>query len=122
MLRIAWWSREVAKRIRPSRPDVPVPTQWNGEFRGLPAGQLDTKRLSEWWATLNDPELTSLVNRAIQKNIDLRKATALVREARAGSGISEAALFPSVDVSGSLQHTRSSAQPMSNPASGAISE
>lgn len=92
------------------RPDVPVPTQWNGEFRSLPAGQLDTKRLSEWWATLNDPELTSLVNRAIQKNTDLRKAKARVREARARRGVSRAALFPSVDASGSLQHTRSSAQ------------
>jgi len=92
------------------RPDVPVPTQWNGESSGLPAGQLDTKRISEWWSTLNNPELTSLVNRAIQKNTDLRKARARVREARAHRGVSRAALFPSVDASGSLQHTRSSAQ------------
>lgn len=97
----------------PSRCTCTDPVEWR--IPRVACRTMDTKRLSEWWATLNDPELTSLVNRAIQKNIDLRKATALVREARARSGISEAALFPSVDVSGSVQHTRSSAQPMSNP-------
>ncbi len=92
------------------RPDVSLPSQWNGESSGLPSGQLDTRKLSEWWATLNDSELVSLIERAIQNNTDLRKAKARVREARARRGVSRAALFPSVNASGSVQHTRSSAQ------------
>jgi multidrug efflux system outer membrane protein len=93
------------------RPEVPVPTQWNGESGGnSPAGQLDPKRLAEWWATFNDPELTSFVQRAIQRNLDLRKAAARVREARARRGISKAELFPSVKASGSAQHSHNGAQ------------
>ncbi len=92
------------------RPDVSVPTQWNGDSCALTAGQLDTKKLSEWWTTLNDSELTNLIERAIQSNTDLRKAKSRVREARARRGISEAALFPSVNASGSVQHTHSRAQ------------
>jgi NodT family efflux transporter outer membrane factor (OMF) lipoprotein len=37
----------------------------------------------EWWKTFNDPELDSLIRRAVQGNQDLRLAEARLREARA---------------------------------------
>lgn len=90
-------------------PDIPVPTRWNREAGGNPpGGHLDNKKLAEWWTTLNDPELTSLVKRAIQRNLDLRKAAARVREARARRAVSKAELFPSVNASGSAQHSHNS--------------
>jgi NodT family efflux transporter outer membrane factor (OMF) lipoprotein len=93
------------------RPDIPIPTQWENKSGGnSSAGQLDIKMLSEWWATLNDPELTSLVKRATESNLDLHKAAARVRQARARRGISRAELFPSVIASGSAQHTHNSIQ------------
>lgn len=38
---------------------------------------------TEWWKALGDPELDSLVGRALSGNLDLRVAVARVREARA---------------------------------------
>ncbi len=37
----------------------------------------------QWWKTFNDPELDSLVERAVQANYDLRIAEGRLREARA---------------------------------------
>jgi NodT family efflux transporter outer membrane factor (OMF) lipoprotein len=59
----------------------------------------------EWWETFNDPVLTSLIKRAIDANLDLRLATARLREARAARGVVAAGFWPNVDVSGS--YTRS---------------
>ncbi|KAF0177610.1 MAG: outer membrane protein [Nitrospirae bacterium] len=102
-----------------TRPDVHVPTQWGGDDRNQTNGQFDTARLSEWWTTLSDPVLTGLVNRAVEKNTDLRKAKARVREARARRGVSGAALFPSVDASASIQRSKGSTQ--GGPADGSNS-
>ena len=43
--------------------------------------------LANWWTTLNDPELSGLIERAVAGNLDLKKAWAKVREARARRGI-----------------------------------
>ena len=100
------------------RPEVQVPADWNSEAAvHSDSKRADIKTLAQWWSTFDDPELTSLIERAIQNNTDLRKAKARVREARARRGVRRAALFPSVDASGSLQHTRSSAQTGINPLS-----
>ena len=36
-----------------------------------------------WWATLNDPELTALIDRAVRANLDLKIASSRILEARA---------------------------------------
>jgi NodT family efflux transporter outer membrane factor (OMF) lipoprotein len=90
-------------------PEVKAPATWNAELGGgLSAKSVDTKALARWWSTLHDPVLTSLIDRAVQANLDLREATARVREARARRGLSKAALFPSVDATGSASFSRSS--------------
>ncbi len=93
------------------RPDVAAPAHWNDASVSNSNGKrLDGKALAQWWSTLNDSELTSLIDRAIQRNTDLRKARARVREARARRGISKADLFPSITASGSAQRTHNGAQ------------
>lgn len=64
--------------------------------------------LSRWWTNLHDERLTSLISRAIQGNLNVREAVARVREARARRGISESRLFPQVNASANLQHSRNS--------------
>jgi outer membrane protein TolC len=76
-----------------------------GDLSGKP---VDVKTLGQWWTTFNDPTLMSLVDRALQGNLDLRQARARVREARARRGISAAERFPSLDASGTVTPTRSS--------------
>jgi NodT family efflux transporter outer membrane factor (OMF) lipoprotein len=91
------------------RPEVSIPDKWNAETGASLTGiGTDAKTLAEWWSTLNDPELTSLIERAIQGNLDLRKATARVREARARRGIANADVFPTLDAAGSATWSRSS--------------
>ena len=62
--------------------------------------------ITQWWATFNDPVLDALVVRAANANLDLRQARARVIEARASRAAAGTALFPSLDVNPSYQHTR----------------
>src|ERR1700685_314102 len=54
-----------------------------------------------WWASFNDGELDSLIQRAAQSNLDLRVAEARLRQARAVRQGSAADFWPTVDASGS---------------------
>src|SRR6266540_3540168 len=81
-------------------PTASAPTQWSTEMPGGLAGKpADVKTLGQWWTTLNDPTLMSLVDHALQGSLDLRQANARVREARARRGISAAERFPTLDAS-----------------------
>jgi len=90
-------------------PEVSAPAQWNAQLEGGPtAERVDTQTLASWWLTLDDPTLTSLVERAIESNLDLHQARNRVREARARRGISEADRFPTIDATGSAKWRRTS--------------
>ncbi|MCC7300901.1 MAG: efflux RND transporter permease subunit [Verrucomicrobia bacterium] len=80
------------------KPQLP---QLNGQPAELPA---------TWWTTLNDPELTTLVDEALQNNHDLKSAVAAVRAARAQLGIARASLGPQLDASGKFTRTKSSTE------------
>ena len=61
------------------KPDVAVPQAYRG-LEGAPtAPQMD---LSAWWTSFQDPELESLIARALKSNLDLMTAMSRVREAR----------------------------------------
>jgi outer membrane protein, multidrug efflux system len=64
--------------------------------------------LVEWWSTFNDPELDSLVHRAIQNNLDLQNAQSRLRQARAQRGVVGADLLPNVNTSAGYQNGRGS--------------
>ena len=90
-------------------PDTSVPGDWHTQLKGgLTAGETYPQTLANWWTTLNDPELSSLIERAVAGNLDLKKAWARVREARARRGISEANIFPTLDATGSASRSHSS--------------
>jgi multidrug efflux system outer membrane protein len=58
------------------RPPVAAPAQWE-------SGASTDSPVVEWWKTFNDPELNSLIGRAVAANHDLRIAEGRLREARA---------------------------------------
>jgi multidrug efflux system outer membrane protein len=64
--------------------------------------------LSSWWASFNDVELDSLIQRATQSNLDLRVAEARLRQARAVRGGSAANLLPAIDATGSAARAKQS--------------
>jgi NodT family efflux transporter outer membrane factor (OMF) lipoprotein len=103
----------VGPNYKASEPNAPA--GWHTELRqGLSAEETSPRQLAGWWTTLNDPLLTSLVEQAVNNNLDLKQATAKVREARARRGISRAGMFPTLDASGSATRSKSSGSAASN--------
>jgi len=54
--------------------------------------------VSRWWAAFDDPQLDALVNRALQRNTDMRLAAARVMQARAQLGVALGQRLPHVDI------------------------
>jgi len=66
--------------------------------------------LAEWWKNFDDPELESLIKRAIESNLDVKVARAKLVESRAALGNTKAAnQLPTVNAKGSYARTRTSA-------------
>ena len=54
--------------------------------------------LDSWWTGFNDPMLVTVVQRALDQNLDLAAAFARVRQARAAAASAGAQLLPTVDL------------------------
>jgi NodT family efflux transporter outer membrane factor (OMF) lipoprotein len=86
------------------RPDVP--DAWHVALtRGLEQGEAS---FQTWWTTLDDPVLTSLIERATRDSLDIRGAVARIEEAAARRGVSVGELFPAVDGTGEYSRNRTS--------------
>jgi NodT family efflux transporter outer membrane factor (OMF) lipoprotein len=93
-------------------PNGDAPAGWTQE--ALPPGAKTGQQSSattapvaaEWWASFNDPILTSLIARAISANFDLRQATMRIAEARAQRDITGAAQFPTLNANGGYTRER----------------
>lgn len=71
--------------------------------------------LDTWWTGFNDPMLVTVVNRALDQNLDLAAAYARVQQARAVAKGAGAQLLPTIDVGGSATANRASLQtPITN--------
>jgi multidrug efflux system outer membrane protein len=91
---------------RPYQAPAPeAPAAWT---EAVPAPSAETpdasgEALAAWWETFGDPQLTSLVRRAVAGNLDVRTSLSRLREARASVRSSRSALTPTVDASGSAR-------------------
>ena len=81
----------------------PLPAKAGAQPYVLTAGSGQT---AEWWTTLNDPVLNSLIEQAVKANHDLRLAAARVREARARRAVVGAGQYPELDVGASESRNR----------------
>ena len=98
------------------KPDLGAPTNWlEGQQTGIKS---EPAELARWWTAFNDPLLNSLVERAVQSNLDLRIAEGRIREARAVRASTAAGEWPTVDISGSYMRNRLSKNALSLPFSG----
>ncbi len=83
-------------------PDVPLPDRFiqpsrNGAQKASPKANAD---LAEWWKTLRDPELDSLVARAIDSNLDVEIALTRLQEARTEEFVIVGASLPAAGATG----------------------
>ena len=100
------------------KPALPVPAGWQeAQQKGI-----DTRsaELARWWTAFNDPLLSSLVERAVRSNLDLRLAEARIREARASRAVTASGAWPTVDLSGSYTRNRASENAIGSPGQGAV--
>jgi NodT family efflux transporter outer membrane factor (OMF) lipoprotein len=93
------------------KPETPVPAAWVGQ--GQATGSRESiatpgpVELVDWWKSFDDPTLTSLIERAIESNLDLRQAEARIRQARATQGVTASGLWPEIDATGSYRRSGS---------------
>lgn len=91
------------------KPVIPPPPNWNADLsEGLQLAAIDDDTLARWWTTLNDATLESLIDRAVRGNLDVRRAAATLRQARAERGVAESDRFPTITTSGLTGYSRSS--------------
>lgn len=62
----------------------------------------------DWWRSFRSRELTSIIERARDANLDIAAAVARIVQADAQARVTSAALLPTVDFGGSATHSRSS--------------
>lgn len=82
-------------------PSVAMPAAYMGgpavDAQAAQAAKVD---LVHWWRSFDDPLLASLVERALEQNLDLQQASARVAQARAALRHAKADLLPSGQISG----------------------
>ncbi len=102
------------------QPQTRVPDAWTGptEAAGAEQKAAAAKDIVQWWTTFGDPTLTSLVERAVKSNLDLKQAESRILQARAARGIVTAGLWPSVGATGSFTRSRSAGTTISAGTSG----
>jgi NodT family efflux transporter outer membrane factor (OMF) lipoprotein len=93
-------------------PDAPAKSTWSGP----PANTVSaTESISpQWWAQFGDPELDSLVAKAIAGNLDLKILAARITVAKAQIAEVRAGALPSVDVAAGSSLQKSTGQLFSN--------
>jgi NodT family efflux transporter outer membrane factor (OMF) lipoprotein len=93
------------------QPKTTAPAQWSAPMAGGETNLVPS--LAGWWKGFNDPQLDSLIERAVKANHDLQIAGARVREARAQYRIASSQLWPAVDAGGSYaRQNQSKNQPI----------
>ncbi len=91
-------------------PKVCVQESWSGATKeGVTAKATNIQALANWWTLFQDPVLTDLVEQAVAQNLDIKKAKAMVREARARRAMAGSAYMPSIGANASASGNRTQA-------------
>lgn len=107
LLSLEGWGCAVGPDYRP--PALATPASWHAVATEQPPDSrvlTEPASLQQWWDNFGDPQLSSLIRRALVANLDLQQATARIREARAALGVAGGWLWPEIEVT--ARHQRSS--------------
>jgi NodT family efflux transporter outer membrane factor (OMF) lipoprotein len=91
-------------------PEAKIPASWTGSAAESqkPPVNVTEKNQADWWKVFNDSILTSLIERAVSSNLDLKQAEAQIRKARAERGVTAAGIGPELNAGGSYERSRTS--------------
>ncbi len=82
------------------RPDLPA--SWTTATPPSTPSPLE----ADWWSSFHDPELQSLITRAVASNLDVRMAVLRVEQAQADRRIAAAGGWPQVSANAAVADTR----------------
>jgi len=96
------------------RPSPQVPAHWSspGAVDRPDAGARESTTeerdadLQRWWGDFNDATLSSLIERALAANLDLRLTVLRIEESRAQRAVTAASLWPSLSADAAYTRTR----------------
>jgi outer membrane protein, multidrug efflux system len=95
------------------QPTPEVPAHWSAQAMSSPSGSQPVSAATEqsalqpaWWAAFNDPLLTSLAQRSLDSNLDLRVAVLRIEEARAQRDITAAGYWPTLSAEAAYSRQR----------------
>jgi outer membrane protein, multidrug efflux system len=81
------------------KPQLDIPEKWSKTTAdGYSSTQVETR---EWWKIFKDPMLDSLIERAVNSNLDIKIAESRIKEARLQRRMVIAEFMPNVDATGS---------------------
>jgi NodT family efflux transporter outer membrane factor (OMF) lipoprotein len=83
------------------KPEIAVPPAFEGATQAPPGATIDP---ATWWTAFGDPELNSLVTRALAGNPDVAIAASRVRQARLQEIVAHAQDKPTVDAMADANH------------------
>ncbi|MGH7144380.1 MAG: efflux transporter outer membrane subunit [Planctomycetota bacterium] len=85
-------------------PKTAMPTGWTGSAASATLHTVPAlPHLADWWTVFKDPELDSLIQRAMAANLDLDQADARLRQARAARAVAAGGEWPTADASAGYQ-------------------
>ena len=93
-------------------PEVPVPASWSSPVSGSSAST--GTPLAQWWQRFGDPQLTALVEQALQANTSVRSAQAALQQSRALRDIKTAGMLPGLSGSASAQRSQTNGNSANN--------
>ncbi|HEY3777085.1 MAG TPA: efflux transporter outer membrane subunit [Rhizomicrobium sp.] len=88
------------------KPEVSTPPAYS-DVNALPTNAVTQAEagLRTWWMQFGDPELSSLIARAIPGNLDLKTAISRIREAREEEIVAGATALPKLNADADVNHT-----------------
>ena len=107
----------IAAQSTPKQSQTPV-VQTPDQFRGIdPAAPVSPESIGDlkWFEVFKDQALQDLVNRALQRNYDLRAAVARINAERANLGLVRSNQFPQIEASADLTTNRNSQNALNIP-------
>ncbi|WP_460418190.1 efflux transporter outer membrane subunit [Pseudomonas sp. microsymbiont 2] len=98
------------------KPAPSAPATWPElQEKAAPSQPQSTPLEARWWETFHDAQLTALIQRAVDRNLDLQIATSRLMQSRALRMSIASAQYPSVDVNAGYSRARNSAEGLSDP-------
>lgn len=88
---------------RYERPAIEIPNNWRVE-----SNEREAACNIRWWQQLNDPVLDDLIAEALERNNDLKVATARIAQYRAQLGVVSSQLYPQLYAQTSVSRMKSS--------------